>query len=582
MNRPPEGPPAPDEGLESEPVSDGAGYGQAPSDAVESLPVEGPRRHESRLWLSVAVGGAALVTVGYLSTHAHPAYEGGLYLEMAEVIRRGGWGLPRRVPGYTATGVPFAYPPLVFYAVAGLVAATGADPVALELYLPGLVTVACLLPYWHVARELLPSERQAGLATFLYGVTPAVLQWHLSAGGIVRAPAMFLTLCGLYTGIRLFRDGGRRWAVASTALFGLVVLSHPVYAAFFGLSYLVLFAGLDRSTGGLFRGAAVASGGVGLAAPWWLTVVGRFGPDVFLEVSGTRSAIGGGARRVVERFGSPIAALDPITPVYLAAIGGAAYAAHRRRFLLPAWMVVASYGLGEARFTFVAGSMLSATLVFEVIVPTFEGGVSRRVRPRRLADGGVGLRFTRVAAAVVVVVMVWTGAVGAAYAGSSLDTEYVGGTTMPQTVESADFEAMAWARIDTDADAHFVVIGDAAEWFPYYTERAILLSPWGTEWSSRETFRFHRTRLWAVSACESARCLETALRGVSAGMDYLYVPKRAYTIEGRRYGPPLELLASLRWSPRYDVEYENAGVVVFEVDGSRRAERPGHADVGRT
>ena len=459
--------------------------------------------------------------------------------------------------------MPVAYPPLMFYVVAGVVELTGVDPVALELYVPGLVSIAYLLPYWLLARELLPSRRQAGLATVLFAVTPDVLQWHVSAGGIVRAPAMFLTLLGLYTGVRLFRDGGRRWLLASTILFGLVLLAHPVYAAFFGLSYLLLFAGFDRSPDGLVRGAVVAAGGIAAAAPWWLTVMGRHGADVFLGVTNTRSSLGGGAYRLAQQFGYPIVAADPITPFYVAAFAGGVYAAVRRRFLLPAWMVLASYGLGEDRFTFVAGSMLSAMLLFEVVLPWIEDRVERfeagggRVEVRRAAVVGV-----------LALVVLGAGTVGAAYAGSQLNTDYDHSTTMPQTVDADDRAAMAWVANETSEDAEFAVVGDSAEWFPHYANRSIMISPWGTEWTSPEEFRTHLVRYEEFSDCESAVCAEWTLRDIPGNAEYVYVPKGEYTIRGQEHEPPEELIESFEDSKRFERRYENEGVVIFEVERS--------------
>lgn len=519
--------------------------------------------HGGPALLAAAFGGATVVVATYLTAHGHPAYEGGLYLEIAEAVRRNGFALPQRIHGYTDGGVPFAYPPLLFYAMAALVAATGVDPVALELYAPGLVTVACLVPFHGVARWLLPTRRQAGLATALYAVTPAVLQWHLSAGGVVRAPAMFLTLSGLYTGVRLFENGEMRWLVASTGLFALVLLSHPVYAAFFGLSYLVLFLGIDRSIRGLARGGVVAIGGLIATAPWWLVVVHAHGIDVFLGVVGTRTTIGGRAGRVLEQFVYPITALDPITPFYAAAFAGGIYAATRRRFLLPAWMVLSSYGLGEDRFTFVAGSMLSAALVAEVVLP-------------QLADGFSGIEARRLASAVALLVLVGGAiGVGAAYAGSGLNTAYENSTTMPQTVHPADREAMAWARDNTGPSADFVVVGDQAEWFPHYAERAILVTPWGTEWTSPEGFKRHLVGYTNLSTCESAGCLERELRRFPGEAEYVYVPKRTYTVRGKERRPPHDLIDSLAASDRFEREYENGGVVVFEgTEGPARPTKP--------
>lgn len=516
-------------------------------------------------WLAVAITAGLAVYAAYVATHSMPAYEGGLFLQMSEVIGTNGYRLPRRIPYYTADGVPFAYPPLMFYVAAAVLDLLRIDPVAFVRYLPGLVIVASAIPYYLLARTVLDSVPEAGLATTLFVVTPPVLQWHISAGGVVRAPAALLTILGLYTGIKLFRTHERTWLLASTILFALVVLTHPVYAVFFGTSYLLVFAAADRSLAGLLRGAVVVAGAGLLTAPWWLTVALTHGFETFLGATGTRTTLGGGGSRLFVQFVRPITALDPLTPFYvlafaggLVAVGGGGtafagsdYAANRRRYFLPAWMVGASYLLGEQRFAFFAGSMLSAVLVFEVIVPA-ASAVSRR---QLLSIG------------VVAGVVVGATVVGAAFAGSALNTAHYSSSTVPQTVDSADLEAMEWTREHTSSDAQFVVLGDAAEWFPYFTERTILVTPWGTEWTGAEQFRHHLELYTGLSRCPTVTCLE--LHGlhseVEGDVDYLYVPKDEYTVRGAENRQSPQMRWSLRRSDHYELAYENRDVMIFRV-----------------
>ena len=216
-----------------------------------------PVLYEDTVWLVGAVGVGLTVLLAYLLAHPHPTYEGGLFLQIVAEIRAHGYALPDRIPYYTDGGIPFAYPPLMFYVAAILVDVTGVDPVLLMLVMPGLVSTVALVPYYYVAKELLGSPRQAGVATLVFAVAPPVIQWHISAGGLVRAPALLVTLTGVYAGIRLFRDDERRWLPVGAVLFGLVVLSHPMYATFYGLTYLLFYAAFDRSVRGLLGGAAV-------------------------------------------------------------------------------------------------------------------------------------------------------------------------------------------------------------------------------------------------------------------------------------------------------------------------------------
>lgn len=506
------------------------------------------------VWLTIAVVATAVVWTAYVLTHGHPAYEGGLYLQTVEEIRRHGYRLPGRIPYYTAGGIPFAYPPFAFYALAALVDLTGVDPVWLMRVLPGLLVVAYLLPYYAIAEELLATPRRAGFATLVFGVAPPVLQWHLSSGGVVRGLATLLTLTGVYTGLRLFRTGGRTWLAASTLLWALVVLTHPVYTVFFGWTYLLLYAATDRSLAGLLRGATVAGGGLVIAAPWWVLVASRHGFGVFVAALDSRSSLGGTAYRIYSQFLWPVVDVDAVTAFYVLAFAGTVYAVYRRRFFLPVWLVSASYLIGKQRFTFVAGAMLAALFVFDVVVPAAARAGAAVDRERLVAVG-----------AIVVLVVGSTG-VGAAYAGSGLQTAHESSDTMPETVDPADREAMEWAQTHTRPSADFLVLGDTAEWFPYYSERTILVSPWGTEWTDH--FREEVQRYLSMSTCEDLACLEAKMQAAHGTPDYVYVSANEYTVRGQEYSAQHALILDMVRSSDYDLQYANRGVLVFEVEST--------------
>jgi hypothetical protein len=516
-----------------------------------------------RFWLAIALCVGGVVYVSYLLSHTHPAYEGGLYLQMAEEILQNGYALPERIPYYLEGGIPFAYPPLIFYVIAVVMDFTSIDPVTLELYVPGLVTIAYLIPYYFIAKELLGSPKQAGLASVFFAVTPPVLRWHISAGGIVRAPAVLFMLTGVYVGLKLFRSGNRRWMwiLLGTVLFTLTMLTHPVYTVFFGGTYLLLFAFYDRTRRGLLTGAVVAIGGVVLTAPWWLQIATTHGLDIYLTASGTHTGLAGGLNRLATRFIYPLWGIDVVTPFYATAFLGGVYALFRRRYFLPIWMVTASYFIGKQRFTFVAGSMLSAMFVVEVIIPV-------------LATVDVDLDFDvpvlterRKTISVVVVTVFVFGAIGTgvAFAGSELTTAHGDSNTQPQTVDSDDLQAMAWIRNNTASSADLVVLSDAAEWLPYYTERTVLVSPWGAEWTSTSGYYEEYNLYRNLSSCSNVNCLRILLGVTERQPDYLYVSTEEYTIHGDEYSPRINLVRSMISSEYYELRYENDGVAIFEV-----------------
>lgn len=528
---------------------------------------------DSRIWLGIAALAVGVVYLVYLATHTHPAYEGGLFLDIARRLVADQYTLPERIAGYTTDGVPFAYPPLLFYVMAGIVAGTGVDAVTLQLMVPGLVIIATLVPFYYIAHALLGSTRQAGLATVIYGVAPAVLRWHISAGGIVRAPAMLLALTGVYCGLRLFRDGNRRWLMPAMVLFGLTVVAHPHYTAFFGLTYLVWFWAFDRTPRGLGMGGIVAGGGFILAAPWWVTVARLHGPGVFLAASGSHGGLLGGLPRLWGLFVVPIAEADVLSVLFVAVLAGAVTEVLRRRYLIPAWMVLSGYVIGKDRFVFVAGAMLISVLVWSKIYPAVyearRGSISfprglptgGNDRGRSLPDGGERPPGPAIAVAVTVVLCVTL--VGALFAGSALATAHEHSSTLPQTVDSDDRAAMQWLRDSTADNATLLVMGDAAEWYPYYTNRSIVVSPWGLEWTSSERYYDEVELFQRVSTCRHPSCVQLQVGVQNRTSDYVVVPIGEYTVRGQEYWGTTQRVEAFADSERYQLVYQNDGAAVF-------------------
>jgi hypothetical protein len=513
---------------------------------------------DDRFWLTSAVATSLCIYLLYLATHPYPAYGAGLYLKIAESISSHGYGLPATIPGYTAGGVPFAYPPLAFYLAAVVRDLTGVGAIAYSRFVPGLFVTATLVPYYFLATDLLGSPRRGGVATLLFAGTPAVLQWHLSAGGVVRGLAFLLAITGAAVGVRLFRTEDPRWLLPATALFGLTVLTHPTYAVFFGLSYLLLFAGLSRSPRGLLFGAVVASGGVVVATPWLLQVVATHGADIFLDASGTHGGLFGGPTRLLSEFVYPID-LGMEVVVFGAAYLGAAYALATDRYLLPAWLFAGGYFMGKPRFIFVAGAMLTALLFFEVGLPAI----------RRLAASSQLGRDHRRAVEIgaVALLVLSAGATGSAFAAGALDT-HDGDRSQPAFIDGADREAMAWAAAETEPGADFVVLGDGAEWFPLFTDRTILVGQWGVEWTEPARYRQQIEQFRRVSLCDRAACITASLAASGAQPDYVYVPKGHYTVRGMTHQQAPGMRDSLAASDRYELVYENEGAIVARVTPS--------------
>lgn len=502
---------------------------------------------DGRVWLAIAMGLGTLVVFVYYLTHPYPAFGAGLYLKIAERVLANGYQPPMAITGYTRTGVPFAYPPLTYYFIAVLID-VGFDPLTISRVFPGVMTVLYLIPFFYLAREVLASIRQAGLATVILAVTPVVLQWHVSAGGIVRAPAFFLLLSGLYCGVKLF-ENGRRWLPPAVALFGLTILAHPTYTVFYGISYLLLFVFRDRSWCGLVNGAAVAAGGVLLAAPWWLGVVMKHGLKRLTGAAATHGGLGGSPSAILGLLIDPIAMMNPMSLWYVLAILGSVYLLWRRRAFVPVWFLAGAFVMSEVRFSFVPGAMAIAVLLAEA--PPF-----RFARTARRPTIRVGASVALVAVLGFMLVSSGMYAAGAPVAEEN---------SLPAFIDDEDMAAMEWVYLNTRPDATFVTLGDAAEWFPLLADRTIAVGPWGVEWKTPQKYRRHLGLFWFLSTCHDEDCLSAIMDRRNVQANYVYVPKGEYTVRGFEQTQPVEMRASLLGSENYRLVYENEGVMIFEV-----------------
>lgn len=546
-------------------------------------------------WLVPGLVAGAVIHAIYLLTHPYPAFGAGLFLLISEQVSQHGYHLPRTIP-YYAEPIPFAYSPLMFYVVAVLRDVTGLSGITVARFLPGIVTGIALVPFFLFVDELIGSERVAGLATFLVAVSPPVLQWQISAGGIVRAPAALFTVAGLYTGLHLFKHGGREWLVASLALFMATILTHPVYTVFFVLSYIWLYASFSRSARGLIDGGVVGLGGVVLTMPWWGRIIDRFGLEIFTGAAGTHGGIG---NQLPELAGLVTANLPLVGPPGLDSVSRSGvllnvqphlfnlssfgsllligwflfilgstvhlsvrneFRASRRNIFLTGWLLLSMVLVSKLRFSFLIGAIIFAVVLVEYGIPAVH-----RLSPEPLDRGSVTMAFLLGIGVVGLTI-------GGLYVGSALDS-HAGSTSQPQFVTEADIAAMEWAESSTDPMAQFVVMGDAAEWFPYRTHRRILIGPWGIEWLGQDAYQRHLRQFNRISTCQHEACVTSTILNSNVNPDYLYVPTSEYTVRGMETQPSPFLREELIQSKHYRLVHENDGVMIFAVTFQSPEER---------
>ena len=536
-----------------------------------------PADARDRVWLALALCPGVVAVAVYLATNPYPAHGAGLYTKIATEIVANGYAPPARIPGYTAAGVPFAYPPLQFYVFATLLD-LGADPLAVARLLPGVAVVAFLIPIYLLGRDLAGSRPAGTAAAAMVALNPQILEWHVTAGGVVRAFGFLYATVAVYAGYRAFaargRGTGSPWrtvAVAGVA-FGLTLLTHPVYSLFVVVTLVTFWAVADRSPRGLGRGLAVGLGGTLLAAPWLWWVVATHGPGVFAAASGTHGGVGGGSGALV---GDLSFGLEVVVIV-------AVYLLYRRAVLLPAWLVVAELLFKQPRFAYLVGALVvpAAAVIFVRTRAVGSGTVGSEAgdldpdsnaHGPNLADPNAGASIPRLggvdrrAAAAAVVIVLGT-IVGGGY--FAYEATLASDPSTPEYIDSDSVAAMEWAAAETDPGATFVILGDAAEWFPALTDRTILVGHWGVEWEAPAAFERQEAAYEAVSRCDTVDCVEreTARVGDDAPA-YVYVPKGQYTIRGEAFAQSGGVERAFGRADGWERAYENDGVVIYESTG---------------
>jgi hypothetical protein len=362
-------------------------------------------------------------------------------------------------------------------------------------------------------------------------------------GGLTRALGITFAIAGLVALHRYYTRGGRGAMVAAAVFAALALLSHIEMAwfmTFSGLIFLIFYARDHRRA--FFGSLVIGAGALAITAPWWITVIARWGLGPFIAAATTGS------------LSNPLTDVlafqrtdEPYFPM-IAALGllGLVICVIRREYAIPAWLVATA--LLDGRSFNVLSAMqlglLAGVTVTEVLVPL--------ARSRRA--------------------LVLAGLFAIGYMTfSSLKADQ----DLHRALMPPERDAMAWVSQNTKADATFVVISErfwagdrVAEWFPVLAQRRSLDTVQGTEWLPKSRGFWQTMQAYeAAQECggRDGGCLLGWAQEYGA-FDYVYLPK---TIGGV-YGDGTDsyccstLRLALRSDPAYKLVYDGPGATVFQ------------------
>lgn len=493
-----------------------------------------------------------------------PIYGGGLYAAFAQAIcDNGGW-MPQTILNYTDSGVPFVYPPLIFYFLVGMHTLFGISFISQIAIFPSifsatLVPVVVLLS-WVVSRDRLITI----LTSMILAFSPSILLL-IYGNSLVQSVGALLLASFIISTIYFYNNRSIIALTIQGILLGLNILTSPggAYAALLVIIALCA-SNFVLSSGQTWRYKRylwiIIVAGL-ITAPYWVTVLFFHGWEPFIngfsarqqwtllgKISGFLNIGGVSLSLLVPTYlgvflemrskriilpsililllllgGLGVLYLIPVLTIPLAAIGIAGLIRYFLANISPPYRFISS--LNSQIPIFLLSSIILLSIVSSVII--FEIVQSNNDNPG-------GNSFGK----------------GTFYANNLSDEEL------------AHLDAMRWAGTHTSDDSKFLLIdviwSEAhnhfwiGDWFPYISNRTAVNTFYGSEWTDRKW-------LWTLdnelSEAKSINEVFSAISQYNLVFNYIYIPK---------YMKNEDLIQAIICDPKFSPCFENKYVLIYK------------------
>ena len=512
----------------------------------------------ARLFIYTGLSVAILIRLLLTLSANFPLNDGGMFYVMIRNLQTSHYALPH-FTSYNGMHIPFAYPPLAFYAAGFVADATHGSVFTILRLLPLLLDIAAIGAFALLARSILRSCDAAAVAAVAFSLLPHSVLWQIMGGGLTRGFGLLFALLAMHQGYELF---ARRvlWRAAPTAIFAsLTVLSHPKMAWFLAYSLAIFFFWYGRNRKGILAASAVVVVTAGLTAPWWATVIAYHGLAPLLASVRSGSIPWGDLVGYALHFDISGESFFPIIGVF--SILGIIWSIRSRQWFLISWLAV-MIPLDSREYltdTLVPVSLFVGIGIIEIVLPW----LSRIERSR-------SPRWKGWTSSLVMTGLLCYAAIGMIAA--------CGSTDVPLT--NQDRSAMAWVSQETPSTSQFLIITGSpwwssdrsAEWFPALTDRVSVATVQGSEWLSTKPFTERVTQYNDLQACadQSTACLDRWATRTDTVFNYVYVSKTtpigaSYGIDGGGVDSPhhFAIEFALKSDPHYTLVFENSATAIF-------------------
>jgi hypothetical protein len=470
---------------------------------------------------------------------AKPLGFAGLFVFMADLLGKNHFIPPETVPLYGPGGIPYAYPFLGFYLLAG----ARAIGISTEFYLrfvPPLFTIFSFIIFYCIIRVFSNNRFVAIVGTLLAASSPVVYLYHATSSGVVRAIALFLSLLTILAFFCGLKQHMKWWDLLLAGIFlGLTIMIHLTYAVFAVLSLVVI--AVYRFKGNILQIirtlTKVAIVAVIISSPWWLMVISRYGTGILLRLWQThRSLILEDIILNPVGFFKSIYGLFNFENPYLVGAGilSAAIMVSNNRAFLPIWWFIVAIGVGESqRFSAFFAAWLTAEL-FNMFIEAKNLTSNAKFRLALGLSILIGIGFLPL-----------------------LQTIH-----RQQSVLTDELLSTAtWFQQHTSSDSGFLDLNTddkTGEWLPYLTQRESVSAPWGSEWTDKVLTQpaLYYKEVGNCISMQSLSCIESIIRAHRLNVNYILIPSAQTT-----------LIESLTKDSNYMVVFNNGQFKIFYRQG---------------
>jgi len=474
-------------------------------------------RYKEHLPLLLAVLLAAPIVFFQAFRYSFPLGYAGMFTQIAGQIAGAGFSLPMIIPHYGPGGIPLVYPPLAMYVFA-LGSKLGISTWHYLRFAPAIFSLLALIAFYYFTGEAVES-RVAGAAAVILAITqPAVYYTHVWSAGVVRAPALFFCMAGLFFYLKAIRRFSWLSFILAGLLLGLVVTTHWLYVLFAALVGLACLIAEWKASA-----IPVALGILGVAllvaAPWLVLIVERHGLASVMMASSSHRNIAfftslGEIPQALQFIGGNLGYVTDNFFLTLLAIPGCILLILQRKFHIPLAFLFILF-TGEASFfSEILAGIMAGVCVAEIL--------HRVSRPDMVKSPGASRLAWLAIAAVTIICFAL-----ASVQGLKQIFQYQPEINA-QSLKMADF-----VRENTDPNATYLFIGsfNGAEWFPYLFDRTPVFAQWGSEWKG--DYARQTDILIALRKCELAKswpCMEAIRQENSVSPDLLVISNKNWLV----------------------------------------------------